>query len=156
MTDSITSDRVTSFVERHPDAAMITLRADGSAHMARVELGVVDGQIRTAGSPALVRTRNLRRDPRCSLFVFTAHPWWLGLETVVHIIEGPMAPGELMSLLRARHPGTPRGMVTAHDDALEGDRLYSESEYVEHARQHELMVFEFRVVRAYGNTGMTG
>ena len=152
MSESLTPDDDGAFVKRHPDAAMISLRADGSAHMARVELGVVDGRIRTAGSPALVRTRNLRRDPRCSLFVFADHPWWLGLETKVSILDGPEAPFELMHMLRARHPQTPLGMVTAHDDALERDRLYTESEYVEHARQRELLVFEFNVLRAYGNT----
>ena len=84
--------------------------------------------------------------------MFADHPWWLGLEAEVTIVDGPEAPAELMTLLRARHPQTPPGMVTAHDDALERDRLYAETEYVEQARRHELLVFEFSVLRAYGNT----
>ncbi len=146
------SDEITAFVERYSDAAMITLRKDGAAHMARVELGLVDGRIRTAGSPDLVRTQNLRRDHRCSLFVFGPHPWWLGMETEVTILEGTDAGIELIRLMRARHAdATPPGMVMAHDDALVGDRLYTEAEYLEHAREAQLIVFDFTLVRAYGN-----
>ena len=43
-------DRLRAFIERHPDAAMITYRPDGTAHMARIELGVVDGRIQSSGS----------------------------------------------------------------------------------------------------------
>jgi len=143
---------VADLVKQHPDAAMVTLRPDGAPHMARVELGVVDGRVRTAGSPELVRTRHLRRDPRCSLFVFGPHPWWLGLETEGAMLDGPGAAEHLVRLMRARHPATPPGMVMAHDDALGRDRLYREDDYVQHAHDHELFVFDFTILRAYGNT----
>jgi hypothetical protein len=120
--------------------------------MARVELGVVDGRIRSAGSPNLVRSRNLRRDPRCSLFVFGPHPWWLGLETKVAILDDADAPDELIRLLRIRHvDATPPGMVMAHDDSILSDRLYTEAEFLEHAREERLFVFDFTIQRAYGN-----
>lgn len=145
-------DRVTAFIGRYPDAAMITLRPDGSSHMARVELGVVDTRIRSSGSPSLVRTRNLRGDARCSLFVFGPHPSWLGLETHATILDGPEAPADLMALMRARHhEPTPPGMVLGHDDALGQDRPYSEDEYLAHVRDEQRLVFDFEVVRAYGN-----
>jgi hypothetical protein len=140
------------FVVRHPDAAMITLRQDGTPHMARVELGVVDERIATTGSPTLVRTRNLRRDSRCSLFVFGPHPWWMALETEVTILDGPNAPDMLIRLMRARHGVTTApGMVMAHDDSIAGDRAYSNDEYINHVRNHQLMVFQFTILRVYGN-----
>ncbi|SHX34264.1 pyridoxamine 5'-phosphate oxidase-related FMN-binding protein [Mycobacteroides abscessus subsp. abscessus] len=51
-----------------------------------------------------MRTRNLRRDPRCSLFVFGGR-----------------------------------------------DRPYTESEYLAHARATELLIYDFGVLKAYGN-----
>jgi hypothetical protein len=36
--------QVAEFVARYPDAAMITMRADGAAHIARIELAVLDGR----------------------------------------------------------------------------------------------------------------
>ena len=32
-----------AFIKEHPDAAMVTTRRDGTAHLARVEVAVVDG-----------------------------------------------------------------------------------------------------------------
>ena len=110
------------------------------------------GRVWSTGEPSLVRTRNVRRDPRCSLFVFGPHPVWAGLETEVTILDGPDAPFQLIRLLQARHSGAaPAGHVLGHDDALGHDRLYREDEYVEHARAQRLLVFEFGVRRAYGN-----
>ncbi len=148
----MTGEKALRFVGTYPDAAMVTLRADGSAHMARVEVGVVDGHICSTGSPALVRTRNLRRDPRCSLFVFGPHPHWLGLETEVTILDGPEAPGLIVDLMAARHKdAAPPGMVLAHDDELGRDRPYTREELMAHAGQEGLFVYDFRVLRAYGN-----
>jgi hypothetical protein len=67
-------ERIRNFIGSNPDAAMVTLRSDGTAHRARIEVAVVDGTIWSSGAPALVRTRNLRRDPRCSLYVFASPP----------------------------------------------------------------------------------
>jgi hypothetical protein len=58
----------------------------------------------------------------------------------------------MVRLLRARHAQTtPPGMVMAHDDSIMGDRLYSEADYIEHAQKERLIVFDFTVLRAYGN-----
>ncbi|TDZ43276.1 pyridoxamine 5'-phosphate oxidase family protein [Mycobacteroides franklinii] len=138
------------FVTKHPDAAMITLRDNGTPHMARIEICVVDGRLRATGAPSLVRTRNLRRDPRCSLFVFGPHPFWLGLETEVTIAEGEVGQ-DLIQLLRARHGTGPAGTVLAHDDELGHDRPYTEAEYVAHARASQLLIYDFGVLKAYGN-----
>lgn len=140
------------FVHGNPDAAMVTHREDGTSHLARIELGLVDGRLWGTGSAKLVRTRNLRRDPRSSLFVFGPYPHWAGLETTVTIIEGPEVAPLLISLMRARHPGkAPEGTVFAHDDLLGGDRAYSEEEYTERVIADQRLIYEFAILRAYGN-----
>jgi Pyridoxamine 5'-phosphate oxidase len=148
----MTDEEILQFVDDHPDAAMITLRADGTAHMARVEIAVVDGHIRSSGSPRLMRTRNLRRDPRCSLFVFGPHPHWLGLETEATMLDGPDAPEQLVQLMRARHKdAAPPGMVLAHDDQLGHDRPYEVHELIEQVRRDGRFVYDFRILKSYGN-----
>ncbi len=144
--------QVFDFVTRYPDAAMITLRADGTAHMARIELAALDGYVWATGSASLVRTKNLRRDPRGSLFVFGPHPHWLGLETTATIVDGADAPPMLVRLLRARHgDAAPPGTVLAHDDQLGHDRPWPETEYLDHAREHGLLAYGFTVHKSYGN-----
>lgn len=139
------------FIRGHPDAAMISVRRDGSPHAARVELGVVNGRIRTSGAPALVRTAHLRRDPRCTLFVFGPPPIWLGVDAVAHILDGPDAAEHCIALARARHGQPTNTTVIAHDEHLDTDRHYDVDEYREHARARELFVFDFDIVRTYGN-----
>jgi hypothetical protein len=145
-------DRLRAFIERHPDAAMITCRPDGTAHMARIELGVVDGRIQSSGAPSLVRNRHVRRDPRCSLFVFGPHPDWVGLETEVTVLDGDDAPERLVALMQARHgDAAPPGSVLGHDETLGRDRLYPVDEYIRSVREEHRLIYEFEVKRAYGN-----
>jgi len=151
MNAPIPPEAAAAFVARSPDAAMITRRPDGNAHVARVEVAVVDGQLRSTCSATLVRIRNLRTDPRSTLFLFDEHPWWLGLETETTIIEGPTAGPALVEFLRARHPDTPEGWVMAHDEEMGQDRLVPEAEYLARAAVDELLLVEFAITRAYGN-----
>lgn len=147
-------ERLRAFIDHNPNAAMITLRRDGTPHMARIEVAVVDGRLWSAGAPTLVRTRNLRRDPRGSLFVFAPppDPRWVGLETEVTILDGPDAPYLLARLMRVRHRGSaPEGMILGHDSVLGHDRLYSSSEYVERVRAEQGLIYEFGIRRMYGN-----
>ncbi|MFI1914908.1 pyridoxamine 5'-phosphate oxidase family protein [Nocardia sp. NPDC020380] len=140
------------FLGKTPDAAMITLRADGSAHMARIEVAVVNGRLWASGSAALVRTHNLRRDPRCSLFVFGAHPDWVGVEAVVTILEGPETPRQLVDFMRARHgEAAGPGMVFGHDDELGHDRPFTEAEFMDHVRAERRLIYQFEINRVYGN-----
>jgi hypothetical protein len=41
----------------------------------------------------------------------------------------------------------------AHDDAIGGDRLWAEAEFVEHARRAGSVVVEIAPARSYGNLG---
>jgi hypothetical protein len=144
-------EQLKAFIESNQDAAMVTLREDGTAHMARIEVTVIDGRLWSSGGATLVRTRNLRRDPRCSLFVFAPHPHWVGLETTVTMLDGPDAPDLHVHLMREKHKDIAReGMILAYDYELERDRPYTEDEYLEHVRARQRLIYEFNIHRAYG------
>jgi PPOX class probable F420-dependent enzyme len=124
-----------AFLEQHHAAAMVTLRADGTPHVARVGVGLVDGKLWSSGTRGRIRTGHLRRDPRSTLFVFDTHEaWkWLGLETTVTILDGPDAP-ELNLALYRRLAGEP-------DDL---------DEYLAAMKREERLIYEFEISRSYG------
>ena len=82
-----------------------------------------------------MRTRHLRRDPRCTLFVFDPEEaWrWLALETTVTILDGPEAPELNLTLYRVL-AGEP------------GDL----DEYLRAMVAEERLIYEFDVHHAYG------
>ena len=140
-------ERVAAFIDQNPGAAMVTLRADGTPHTARVGVGVVDGRIWSSGTQTRLRTRHLRRDPRCSLFVFdtSADPKWLGLETVVTILDGPDAPQLNLRLMRQMQKDrAPEGKIAWFSGML------SEEEFLATMLEEQRLVYEFHVKRAYG------
>jgi PPOX class probable F420-dependent enzyme len=140
-------ERVAAFIDHNPAAAMITLRADGTPHTARVGVAVVDGRIWSSGTQTRVRTRHLRRDPRSSLFVFdtSPDPKWLGLETEVTILDGPDVPELSFRLMRQMQKDrAPEGMVGWFGGML------SKEEFLETMREEQRLIYEFNVKRAYG------
>jgi len=126
-------DRV--FLQRNHAAAMVTLRADGTPHVARVGVGLVDGRLWSSGTRGRIRTTHLRRDPRSTLFVFaTDDAWrWLGLETTVTILDGPDAPEQNLALYRV--------LAGEPDDT---------AEYLEAMKREERLIYEFEISRSYG------
>jgi len=140
-------ERVAAFIDQHPSAAMVTLRADGTPHTARVGVGLVDGSIWSSGTQSRVRTRHLRRDPRSSLFVFDTSPGaqWLGLEAEVTILDGPDAPELNLRLMRQMQKDrAPEGKVAWFGGMI------SEEEFLAQMREEQRLVYEFGVKRAYG------
>src|SRR2546426_12122208 len=79
---------------------MTTLRKDGSPHTVRVGVALVDGKLWSSGTADRVRTRHLRRDPRCSLFVFDPVYAYLVMDTTVRILEGPQAIEDSVRMFR--------------------------------------------------------
>ena len=124
-----------AFLGNNHAAAMVTLRADGTPHVARVGVGLVDGRLWSSGTRERIRTTHLRRDPRSTLFVFdTADPWrWLGLETTVTILDGPDAPEQNLALYRV--------LAGEPDDT---------AEYLEAMKREERLIYEFEISRSYG------
>src|SRR5687767_15029755 len=94
-------DKVRTFLENHHDAVMTTTKKDGTPHVARIGVGLVDGKLWSSGTQDRVRTGHLRRDPRSALMVMGDHRYeWLGLETKVTILDGPDAPQLNLKLYR--------------------------------------------------------
>ena len=129
------SDRDREFVANNRSAVMVTLRADGMPHVARVGVGLVDGKLWSSGTQGRLRTKHLRRDPRCTLFVFSDRDrqQWLGMETTVTILDGPDAPELNLQLYRA--------LAGEPDDV---------DEYLRAMADEQRLIYEFEVGHTYG------
>lgn len=126
---------VEAFLTQHHQAVMVTLKQDGTPHVARVLAGLVDGRVWSSGTQTRVRTKHLRRDPRATLFVFGAdRQEWLGLETTVTILDGSDAVDHNLALYRA--------LVGKDPDDLD--------EYRQAMVDEQRLIYEFDVRRAYG------
>ena len=127
-------DGVRAFLGKHSGAVMVTLRKDGSPHMARVDVGLVDGKLWSSGTRDRVRTGHLRREPRAGLFVQGDNPWnWLALDCRVTILEGDDAPQLNLALYRE--------LAGEPDDV---------AEYLEAMVKEKRLIYEFYVINAYG------
>ncbi len=144
-------ESVRAFLGEHHAAAMVTLRADGTPHVARVGVALVDERIWSSGTQSRVRTRHLRRDPRSTLFVFDSEWRWLGLECAVTVLDGPDAPQLNLRLFQVMQQqmapaGAPGKLVWMGQEKTHGEFLRI---MVEERR----LIYEFRIVREYGMYG---
>ena len=87
----VLTERDLAFLGDDHTAAMITVNRAGVARTARVGVALIDGQLWSSGTRDRLRTKRLRRDPRCTLFVFDPGFAWLTLDTEVTLLEGPDA-----------------------------------------------------------------
>lgn len=136
------------FLRANRAAAMVTLRADGTPHVVRCGVAVVDGKLWSSGTQNRVRTRHLRRDPRASLFLFNpAEPLkWLGIEASVTILEGPEVPRLSVELFEVMQAGMerPPGML------FWNGKLKSREEFIQAMVEEQRLIYEFAIARHYG------
>jgi hypothetical protein len=132
-----------SFLADHQSAAMITVSSSGVAKPSRVTLALVDGKLWSSGTQSRVRTRRLRNDPRCTLFVFAAESAWRGLETTVTILDGPDAPQLNLRLFREMFHN-PSGPINWFG------RDFTDEAFLQAMVEQERIVYEFAVHRSYG------
>jgi hypothetical protein len=132
-----------AFLADHHSAAMITVASSGVAKPSRVSIGLVDGKLWSSGTEGRVRTARLRRDPRCTLFVFDAESTWRGLEATVTILDGPEAPELNLRLFRSIFD-TPTGPISWFG------RNFSDEEFLQAMIDQERLVYQFEVNRSYG------
>jgi Pyridoxamine 5'-phosphate oxidase len=137
------TERDIAFLENLHAAAMITVARDGVARTARIGVALVDGHLWSSGTSDRVRTKRLRRDPRCTLFVFDPGFAWLTLETVVTILDGPDAPQLNVRLFRQMQ-GKPAGPLTWSGRELD------EPEFLQAMVEEGRLIYEFEVHRTYG------
>jgi hypothetical protein len=137
------SDRDAEFLSDHHSAAIITVTPTGIAKATRVGVALVDGKLWSSGTKDRVRTKRLRRDPRCTLFVFESGFAWLALETTVAILEGPDAPGHSLLLFRQMQ-SKPTGPLSWFGGEL------NEDDFLRKMAEEGRLIYEFEVHRAYG------
>ena len=137
------SESDTDFLEKNVSAAMITVGGDGMAKANRVGVRLMDGKIWSSGTQDRVRTQRLRRDPRCTFFVFDAEFGFLTLETRVTILDGPDAADLNLRFFRAIQ-GKPTGPLSWFGDELD------EEQFLDRMRDEGRVIYECDVDRAYG------
>ncbi len=137
------SDEQRLFLESNHSAAMTTIGRDGTPKSVRVGIARVDGKLWSSGTQERVRTATLRRDPRCTLFVFDATYRWLTLDTTVRLLEGEDVP-ELNLRLFRQMQDRPTGDLNWFGKEL------SQEEFLQTMAQEKRLIYEFEVIRGYG------
>lgn len=140
------TDAQRAFLEDHRSAAMVTVARDGAPKAARVGVALLDGELWSSGTAQRVRTSRLRRDPRCTLFVFDAGFAWLALETTVRILDGPHAAAQNLRLFRVmqNRPSGPLSWFGGEHD---------EDTFLRIMEEEARLIYAFDVTRAYGLIG---
>ncbi|MGH9229946.1 MAG: pyridoxamine 5'-phosphate oxidase family protein [Acidimicrobiales bacterium] len=137
------SEQDLDFLTNNHSAAMITVGRDGAPKAARVGVALVDGKLWSSGTADRVRTRRLRRDPRCTLFVYDAGYAWLALETSVTILDGPDAAERNVRLFRVMQD-RPTGPLSWFGGEL------AEDDFLQSMADEGRLVYEFEVHHTYG------
>jgi Pyridoxamine 5'-phosphate oxidase len=138
------SDDEVAFLSRNHAAAMITVGPGGFPRPVRVGVALVGGRLWSSGTPGRVRTRRLRRDPRCSVFVFAPRGFdYLSLETTVSILDGPHASTQNLELFRVMQD-RPTGPLAWYGEELD------EAAFVARMVEEQRLVYEFDVRQSYG------
>jgi hypothetical protein len=131
------------FLDQHHSAAMITVGTGGMVKAVRVGVALVDGKLWSSGTADRVRTRRLRENPQCTLFVFDSAFAWLTLETTVSILDGPDAPAQNLRLFRQMQ-GKPSGPLQWFGRSLDED------EFLRRMPEEGRLIYEFDVHHSYG------
>jgi PPOX class probable F420-dependent enzyme len=131
------------FLTNHHSAAMITVGRDGTPKVSRVGVALVDGQLWSSGTADRVRTGRLRRDPRCTVYVYDPGYAWLALETTVTILDGPDAAELNLRLFRVMQD-QPTGALSWFGGAL------SEEDFLRAMVDERRLIYEFEVHHTYG------
>jgi len=137
------SDGQRLFLESNHSAAMTTIGRDGTPRSVRVAVALVDGKLWSSGTQDRVRTATLRRDPRCTLFVFDPTYRWLTLDTTVRILEGAGVP-ELSLYLFRQMQNRPTGNLNWFGRELRPE------EFLQVMAEEKRLIYEFDIIRGYG------
>lgn len=137
------NEKQRAFLESHHAAAMITNGRDGMPKAVRVGVVLVDGRIWSSGTQGRVRTRRLRRDPRCTMFVFDQAYAYLTIEGTVTVLDGPNAPQQNLRLFRVMQ-NRPEGPLAWYGKELD------EQAFLARMVEEERLVYELTPDRAYG------
>ena len=137
------SEKDARFLAENHAAAMVTVGGDGRPKLARVGVALVDGAVWSSGTQDRVRTRRLRDDPRCTLYVYDQGFAWRALETTVTILDGPDAPRLNLRLFRLMQ-GRPTGPLSWFGDE------HDEEQFLRVMADEKRLIYHFEVERSYG------
>jgi PPOX class probable F420-dependent enzyme len=137
------NERQREFLGEHHAAAMITIARDGTPKAVRVGVALVDGELRSSGTAGRVRTERLRRDPRCTLFVFDKAYTYLTIESTATVLDGPDAPQLNLELFRVMQ-SRPSGPLLWNGEELDEDA------FLDTMVTEKRLVYEFMPTKAYG------
>jgi len=137
------SESELTFLSANHSAAMITVGSDGVAKVARVGVAVIDGRLWSSGTEDRVRTKRLRQDPRCTLYVHDNAFGFLALESTVTILDGPDAAELNLRLFRLMQ-AKPTGPLSWFGGELEED------DFLARMRAEQRLIYEFEPTHTYG------
>jgi uncharacterized pyridoxamine 5'-phosphate oxidase family protein len=137
------TDSELDFLAKNHSAAMVTVTPDGIAKVARVGVALVDGKLWSSGTADRVRTKRLRHDPRCTLYVHDNAFGFLALETTVTILDGPDAADQNLRLFRVMQD-KPTGPLSWFGGEFEED------DFVAQMRSEQRLIYEFEPHHTYG------
>jgi hypothetical protein len=137
------SDHDLAYLAQHHSAAMVTVGSHGVAKAVRVGVGLMDGRLLSSGTEDRVRTRRLRRDPRCTVYVHDDGFGWRALETTVTIDDGPDVARQTLRFMRSLQ-GRPEGPLSWFGAEL------GEEQFLETMVQERRLLYDFEVHRSYG------
>jgi PPOX class probable F420-dependent enzyme len=141
-------DKARAFLAKNHSAGMVTLRVDGTAHVVRVGVALVDGKLWSSGTQDRARTRHLRRDPRSTLFVFDQAGYgYLGIEAQVSILEGPDVPAQSVQLFRTMQAGM---QFQTPGNLMWNGKEISPDEFRRAMIDERRLIYEFAPRRVYG------
>ncbi|MGC2190951.1 MAG: PPOX class F420-dependent oxidoreductase [Candidatus Dormiibacterota bacterium] len=98
------------FVAQHHQAVLATRRRDGSPQMSPIAVAVnPQGQLTVSSRETAIKVRNLRRDPKYDLVVFTKNFFgpWIAIRGTVEVVSLPEALPGLVQYFRdvsGEHP----------------------------------------------------
>ena len=144
------TDQQRAFLAKAAGAAMITLKRDGTPHAVRVGIALIDGKIWSSGVPGRLRTRFVRRDPRCAFFVWGQGHGFLTLEGRVRVLEGPEAPDQSVRLFEAMQA---RMEKAAGQLFWQGKPLTIE-QFRQAMVDEQRLIYELEIERGYGMVGV--
>ena len=104
---------------------------------------MVDGKLWSSGTQDRARTRRLRQNPNCTLFVFDNTWSYLTLETTVRLLEGPDVPLLSERLFRIMQ-NRPTGPLSWFGGEM------SPEDFRRAMTEEKRLIYEFEVHRAYG------
>jgi uncharacterized pyridoxamine 5'-phosphate oxidase family protein len=131
------------FLGANHSAAMITVGPAGVAKVARVGVALIDDKLWSSGTRDRVRTKRLRQDPRCTLYVHDNGFGFLAIESTVTILDGPDAP-ELNLRLFRQMQGKPTGPLSWFGGE------YEEDDFLAQMKTEDRLIYEFEPRHTYG------